>query len=84
MSDLDLIALWISNIDRKEGSVLVWTHSGSKPNLREERTFTLESIIVQEFKASIDQQQSFGFWVSIDNARCSNRVITETELKDYR
>ncbi len=65
-------------------TLLVWTHSGSKPSLREERTFTLERFIVQEFQTSVDQQQSFGFWVSIDNARRSNRVITETELKDYR
>ena len=66
---------------RYELMLLAWTGKSEKPDIHEKFSFTIEDDILRIFQQTVDNEDSFGIWIPIDDTRRSNRVITRTGMR---
>jgi hypothetical protein len=58
-----------------------WTNKSEKPDLQEKFSFTVNEDILRIFQQTVNNNDSFGIWIPIDDTRRSNRVITRTGMR---
>ncbi|MDJ0662422.1 MAG: hypothetical protein QNJ42_23485 [Crocosphaera sp.] len=56
--------------------LLLWSSQSEKPDIQHRFLLTITEDIRNVFQKTIDNEESFGIWIPIDDTRRSNRVIT--------
>lgn len=65
--------------------LFVWTEQSEKPSIQEMFYFTITDDICEIFQKTIENNESFGIWIPIDNSRRSNKVTTRIGLiREYQ
>lgn len=61
--------------------LFVWLSNSDKPEICEKFSFSLTEEIYQEFQKTVANDESLGIWISIDNSRRINNVMTKAGIE---
>ncbi len=60
--------------------LFVWLSNSDKPEICEKFSFSITEEIYQEFQKTVANDDSLGIWISIDNSRRINNVMTKSGI----